>query len=103
MFLGINNQIKDAGFYDLFLNEGENLDKYAFNYNRKESILEYYNKEDLKNYVGEYVNVIDTNESAILTAKIEERSQGVILWRWCLILALIFLALEILLLRFWKT
>ena len=102
VFLGINNQIKNAGFYDLFLSEGENLDKFAFNYNRKESILDYYNKEDLKTYVGENVNVIDTNESAILTAKIEERSQGIILWRWCLMLALLFLAIEILLLRFWK-
>lgn len=103
VILGINNQIKEAGFYNLFLNPGEDLEKYAFNYNRKESILDYYNKEDLKDYVGDKVNIIDTNGSAVLTAKIEERSQGVVLWRWCLILALIFFAVEILLLRFWKT
>jgi hypothetical protein len=39
---------------------------------------------------------------ASFEAEIEERSQGVVLWRWCLILALLFLLFEVLILRFWK-
>lgn len=102
VILSINDKIRKDGFYDLFLNEESQLAKYAFNYNRKESQLDYFSSEDLKNYVGPNLNVIDILDSSVLTAKIEERSKGIVLWRWCIILALIFLALETLLLRFWK-
>ncbi len=100
--LGVNNQIAEAGYYDLFLNKENILHKYAFNYDRKESVLEYFNEDDLKARAGKNVNVIDHNANADFSELIGERSQGVVLWRWCLILALIFLAIEVLLLRFWK-
>jgi hypothetical protein len=102
VFLTVNEQLREAGFYDLFLRQEEMLAKFAFNYDRKESVLDYFSGTDLKAYVGENLNVIEALDSTILTAKIEERSQGIVLWRWCIILALIFLALEVFLLRFWK-
>lgn len=102
VFLTVNEQLREAGFYDLFLRQEETLAKFAFNYDRKESVLDYFSGTDLKAYVGENLNVIEALDSSILTAKIEERSQGIVLWRWCIILALIFLALEVFLLRFWK-
>lgn len=102
VFLSVNNQIPDAGIYDLNLNQDTPSAKYAFNYNRKESELSYYKADELQERFGERVNVVDIRDKAILTAQIAERSQGTILWRWCLILALVFLALEVLLLRFWK-
>ena len=102
VLLGINNQISEAGFYDLFLEENKTLAKYAFNYDRKESKLEYLNSSDLKELGGKNVNIIDGTAVADLTPIIGERSQGTILWRWFLILALVFLAIEVLLLRFWK-
>ena len=101
-FLGINNQIKQAGFYNLFLNEEESLATFGFNYDRKESALEYLSGDDLKDQFGEIANVLESQSSTVLTGKIQERSQGIKLWRWCLILVLVFLILEILLLRFWK-
>lgn len=101
-FLGIGNQILQAGFYDLFLSQDTTLATYAFNYDRKESELDYIAGEALQAQVGENMNVIDVMEEAVLTARIEERSQGIVLWRWCLILALAFLAVEVLLLRFWR-
>jgi hypothetical protein len=64
--------------------------------------LSYYPVSDLKDYIGPAMNIIDVQNSAVLTATIEERSQGIILWRWCLILVLVFLGIEVLLLRFWK-
>ncbi len=101
-FLGIGNQILQAGFYDLFLSADSTLATYAFDYDRKESALDYVTSEALKSQLRPNLTVIDVLEEAVLTAKIEERSQGIVLWRWCLILALAFLAAEVLLLRFWK-
>ena len=102
VLLGINGQIREAGFYDLFLKEDEILSKYAFNYDRKESEMANLNNEDLRNISGEFIKVIDNSAAASLTPIIGERSHGIVLWRWCLILALIFLGLETLLLRLWR-
>lgn len=102
VFLGLNQQLNKAGFYDLFLRPEETIGKYAFNFNRLESELAYFNESDLASYVGPNANIISINDAAVLTAKIEERSRGIVLWRWCLIIALIFLAIEVLLLRFWR-
>ena len=103
VILGVNNQIVEAGYYDLFLKEKEVLSKYAFNYDRMESDLEYLNESDLAEKVGPNVQIIETEALATLTPIIGDRSHGVVLWRWCIIAALIFLGLEVLLLRFWKT
>lgn len=101
-FLGVNNQVRDAGFYTLFLREGNPLGTYAFNYDRRESALDYYAPDALRERVGAQANIINIADTAVLTARIEEQSQGTPLWRWCLILALVFLAGEVLLLRLWK-
>ena len=100
--LGVYDQVKESGFYNLFLNEEETLAKYAFNYDRKESQLDYWSEADLKARVGENVNVLTSNEDTDYELLIGQRSQGIPLWRWCLIAALVFLLVEGLLLRFWK-
>ncbi len=100
--LTVDNTIKDAGFYDLFLEKDKTLAKYAFNYDRKESRLEYLNETDLETLVGEQADVILSGADTNFTELIGERSRGIILWKWCLIVALLFLLIEILLLRFWK-
>ena len=100
--LGTYDQVKEAGYYDLFLKEDTKLAKFAFNYDRKESQLDYWNETDLKARVGELANVLTANEDTDYTALIGQRSQGIPYWRWCLIAALLFLLIEGLLLRFWK-
>lgn len=102
VLLGVNNQVQEAGYYSLFLNKGEELADYAFNYDRKESDLAYYNKADLDAMTNNRISVIETTNATDLTPLIGERSRGVVLWRWFLIAALCFLALEVLLLRLWK-
>lgn len=102
VYLGVNNMIKEAGYYKLFLSEEETLAEYAFNYDRKESELDYFNEDDLNGIVQNRMSVISLENKASFEAEIEERSQGVVLWRWCLILALLFLLFEVLILRFWK-
>ena len=102
VILGVNNQIPDAGFYNLFLKPEENLSLFAFNYDRKESNLDYHNETDLTTIVGDRAQIINGTKTVDLTQLIGERSRGIVLWRWFIIAALIFLALEALLLRFWK-
>ncbi len=102
VYLGVHNKIREAGYYDLFLNPDETLAEYAFNYDRKESELDYYNEDDLESIAGDRMSVIGLSAMASFGEVIEERSQGVVLWRWCLILALLFLLFEVLILRFWK-
>ena len=102
VFLSLNNQLRSAGFYQLFLNEENILDRFAFNFDRQESVLTYYTSDELQQLVGDQASIIGTQNNEVLTAKIAERSQGVILWRWCLIFALLFLLAEVLLLRFWQ-
>lgn len=100
--LGVHQQIPEAGFYELFLNPEEQLYQYAFNYDRQESDLAYFNSDDLQNLVGPETTIIDISDGAYLTQTIEERSQGIVLWRWCIVAVLIFLGAEVLLLRFWQ-
>jgi hypothetical protein len=102
VILGVNDQIKEAGFYDLYLTKQDTLSKFAFNYDRKESYLSYFSLEELQKFASKNLNIIDANAKANFTQLVGERSQGISLWRWCVILALLFLAIEVLLLKFWK-
>ncbi len=106
-YLTVNNEIKEAGYFDLFLQAGTVLDKFGFNYNRKESQLGFFNEDALtemseKSPAGAKMNIISSTQNANFEELIGERSQGIVLWRWCLIAALLFLLIETLLLRFWK-
>ena len=101
--LSTNDQIKTAGFYELFLQEDTSLAVFAYNYDRKESALDYYSERELEELTGGNMDIIQANTTANLEDLIGERNRGVVLWRWCLILALAFLLVEILLLRLWKT
>jgi len=99
--INFNNMIRKAGFYNLNL-ESELVKGLAFNYNRIESNLDYLTEEMLSKRYGDNANVIGNTANADLSHIIKEKDQGIRFWRWCLIAALIFLALETILLRFWK-
>ena len=102
MLLGINNQIKEAGFYDLILGDSEIQNKFAFNYDRKESDLKYFNANDLESQLGPKMSMLEANENTDMKAMVGERSHGKVLWKWFIIAALVFLALEALILRLFK-
>ena len=99
--VNFNNMIGTAGFYDLNLEE-ELVKGLAFNYDRVESNLDYQSTKELNDTYGDNVNVIGNTATADLGQVIKQKDQGIRFWKWCLILALIFLALETLLLRLWK-
>ncbi len=102
IILGVYDQVKTSGFYDLFLEEGDVKSKYAFNYDRKESKLTYLNEADLATQMGPNATVLTANADTDYEQLIGQRNQGIPLWRWAVIGALIFLGIEGLLLRFWK-
>jgi hypothetical protein len=97
--LGINNQIKRSGFYNLFLKPGELLDKFAFNYDRRESLMEFYKLDELKKNFGESVIVLDGTYARDFKNLLVGEKKGTPLWKFCLIFALLFLLVETLLLR----
>ena len=74
----------------------------AFNYSRQESNLSCYSREELKQVVSDagltHCRIVPKAEKS-MTQYIRQRSQGTPLWRWCIVLALLFLLAEILLIR----
>ncbi|MBL7802892.1 MAG: BatA and WFA domain-containing protein [Saprospiraceae bacterium] len=95
-------QIGASGWYRLGLNPDSTLAEYAFNYDRKESDLTYKTDDDLKAGLPSNVHVLDEAEEANFSQVVDEQNQGITLWRWCVVFALLFLALEGLFLRLWK-
>lgn len=99
VLLSVNNQISKAGYYDLVLDE-ESMATLAYNYDRRESNLAMTAMDNLSTLAeASNVNVFDNVKDSELTAKIGKKDRGIVLWKWCLILALLFLLIETLLLR----
>ncbi len=102
--LNFVDQIKTAGHY-LVKNDNTTLAALAFNYDRKESDLRYYNSQELEDKLeslslknASIVKNIESNFSEIF----DELQNGKQLWKWCILLALFFIACEVLISRFWK-
>ncbi len=102
LLLDVKDQIQSAGFYNLMLGEQEE-GVYAFNYDREESDLSYLSADQLRSRLNGNANIWTQQARADFTQLIGEKDRGVVLWKWCIILALLFLACEILLIRIWKT
>lgn len=102
VLLNINDQISEEGYYSMGL-DNESIADLAFNYDRTESqltVTSIDNLEDLANRSN--INILDSSLKADFSSYINEKDKGIVLWRWCLIFALIFLAIEIVLLRVWS-
>ena len=95
-------QIQEPGFYTVTDQNEEFIAALGYNFNRKESDLSFYNVNELKERFSDQVQFYVAEKQTQLAQLIKEKNQGVVLWRYCLILALIFLALEALIIRFWK-
>ena len=98
--LNMAGQIQESGIYEVYLNSENVQNQMAFNYDRLESELDFVGLDELKK--NQSMTVIDQTAEANLSQYIKDKSQGRILWRLFLILALVFLGIEILLLRLWK-
>lgn len=101
--LFMHDNIRNAGFYRIA--SATDTVSAAYNYNRKEAILEYLSTGDIEQTLRSngLTNVSLWRKSGLSVAQgIAEMRQGVPLWRWFIIFALIALLGEGLLLRFWK-
>jgi hypothetical protein len=89
-----------AGFYDLKSENEKHL--IAFNYSPAESSMEFYSREDLKKaFAGrKNIHIFDVSNSEQFADMFKNTNIGTPLWKYCLILSLIFLLTEILLIRF---
>jgi len=103
IFLTENNQVKEAGLYDLLDADTRNpIQSLAFNYNRTESDVELLEPSAIKNlFASSSIKVYDKSDIPLNTL-IKQEENGRPLWRLFIWLALLFIAIEILLLRFWK-
>jgi hypothetical protein len=101
--LNLRGQITEAGIYHAALKTSpEAAYRFALNFDRRESELKNYNKEELEqHYGGQPVHILSADEH-LVAASVKELDQGTSLWKLCLIFALLFLALEIALIRFLK-
>ncbi len=103
--VNVSGQIKQSGTYDLNTTAGLAA-VIAFNYDRKESELNYLNTSAIESEIktsGANNVQIFKGSTADLTKTLNEISEGIPLWKYCILLTLIFLLAETVLLRFWKT
>ena len=98
----INDYIQEAGFYRL--QEGDkSIKELAFNYPRIESDLRCANLEELKDIEKELPGVqLLAEGKREISQLIAERNHGKKLWKWFVLAALMFILIEVLLLRFYK-
>ena len=101
----IHGQIREAGWYYLLMGD-KILSGIAFNYDRKESDLVCYNPAELKDMIRKhnFRNIFIINPSGIpVSRQVEQLYMGTPLWKWFIILALLFIIFEILVIRLMKT
>jgi hypothetical protein len=102
--LSVPSELKDAGWYNA-VSGSQKILGLGFNYSRKESDLSCSTpaelEDQLKKLNHKNIHIFKQNTTS-LTAQIEERNQGTPLWKWFIVAALLFIAAEILLIRFMK-
>ena len=99
----LNNELNEAGVYSLRDKNNIEQAKVALNVSRQESIQRYASKEELyDSWGGAKLNFMTTASASIknVTGKLQS---GTPLWKLFVLLCLIFLLIEILLLRFLKS
>ncbi|SOD14122.1 BatA domain-containing protein [Pedobacter xixiisoli] len=99
--LYVADQIQKSGFYNV-RKADSTFAVVAFNDNRTESNMKYDSQAELEERFGsQKIHFIDVKKENVLSA-IAEKNNGTELWKLCLILSLIFIAAEILLVRFFS-
>lgn len=88
-----------AGFYDVVASEST-LSSVAFNYSPLESDLRQLNSDELKESFAGSVDIINATDQNDFTSSVKNKYIGQPLWKYAVMLALIFLLVEVLLIRF---
>ena len=101
VLLRVNNTLESDGHYSINSNNNE-FGIAAFNFDRTESNLKFASKDEIATTFNKKNQLILDNTKANLSAEVKQIKDGVLLWKICVILSLLFLLIEILLIRFWK-
>jgi len=97
--LGVYDQIKQQGHYDLTENN-KKLSGLTFNYKRIESNLKLLELKKIKNISSKHKNILTlTKKNKTLAKEIKEINNGKTLWKLCIIFTLIFLAIETIIIK----
>jgi len=94
---------KDIWMGDYTLSIGDKkIEQFAVNYPKEESKTSYYSQDDLKNIFSNHENISIFGESSMNDELLSRKLSGssVPLWKYCVALSLLFLVIEIFLIRF---
>jgi hypothetical protein len=93
----------ERGFYSL-VHQKDTLGLVAFNLTKEESLLENLKPEEVKLRLGgsPSISIFDAGSTDAFRNEIKERYLGTPLWKYAIVLALLFLFIEITLIRFLK-
>jgi len=97
----IHSQIKEAGWYHVYRGSKQ-LSSLAFNYDRKESDINCFTYKEIESNIKKHNlrNLIVLKPSGLpFSSQVERLNMGFPLWKWFIILALVFLGAEILIIR----
>jgi hypothetical protein len=101
--LMLGGYISDAGFYTVTSAKKE-IAELAFNFNRLESKMEFFNPTEIRYLASRYVilsNVIDKPKD-LTGESIKQMDKGIMLWKWLILASLLFVLMEVLLVRFFR-
>jgi hypothetical protein len=103
VFLEIPKFSIGQGFYQVMAS-GDSVGLVAFNLDKAESLLAQFSGSDIKNQMGnaDNISIFDAGSPAAFRNEIKERYLGKPLWKYALIISLLFLLTEVLLIRFLK-
>ncbi|MFM9007866.1 MAG: hypothetical protein ACKORE_04710, partial [Bacteroidota bacterium] len=99
------DELKNAGLYGLMAGK-ETKAVLAYNFNRAESTLEYFSEDELEAMISSrgLTNWAIMSTGVPDVGKILKQEQrGTPLWKWAILLSLLFLLFEVVLIRYWKT
>jgi Aerotolerance regulator N-terminal len=100
----LQNQLKSAGNY-ILKSENQVVDAFSFNYDKRESRLDYYSENELKE-LAELNNIQNLqffeNNSDSIIYSLSEINQGTQLWLYFILLSILFVVIEILLIKLMK-
>lgn len=94
----VADQIKEAGIYS-FIVDKQLKAKFAFNTDRKESDMRLANDQNLEDVLLKGAKVWEPKDAS-LSKVLKQEQMGQRLWKICVILALFFIAMEIVLLKY---
>ena len=104
IMISLHNGIEKAGTYTL-TNKDSLIGLLSFNYQRTESNPEYYTSTELT----EIIDSLKLKNFSVFNSSMDtfgsdfnKREKGIELWKWFVVFTLLFLAIEIILIRFFK-